>query len=131
MFVGAGGANAITRPLEIRLASVEGHLNSHMVELRRLNKTNVELTKSNEQMSRLVLGLLKGTIKPPVSAAAPAYDSVPRAIFDSHAAETDRALAVLRQDIVGGGYSIMDREFNVLQDSVTFCRQHFPPDKDV
>ena len=101
MFMGSGEVNAITRPLARRLDTVEGHLNAHIGELRRLNKTNKELTKSNQQMSRLVLGLLMGTIKLLAVAGAPAPDSVSRAIFDSHAAKTDRALAVLRQDIVG------------------------------
>ena len=47
-------------------------------------------------------------------------DSVPRAIFNSHAAEMERSMAVLRQDIVGWGYNIIDWDFNVLEDYVMF-----------
>ena len=68
----------------------------------------------------MVLGILQGTVKLPGAAGDLTVDSVPRAIFNSHAAEMERSVAVLRQDIVGWGYNTIDWDFNVLEDYVMF-----------
>ena len=96
----------LPQPLRNRLDALDAHLNAQAVELRWMNVTNAELTASNDQMTRLVWGILQGTDKLPGAAGASAVDSVPRAIFNSHAVEMQRAMAILRQDIVGGGYNI-------------------------
>ena len=36
-------------------------------------------------------------------------------------------MAVLKQDIKGGGYSIVGRDFNVLSDAIMFCQSYLPP----
>ena len=52
---------------------------------------------------------------------------VSRAVFDTHVVEQKRELALLNQQILGGGYTIMGQTFVLPEDSVVFAAQHFPP----
>ena len=62
----------------------------------------------------------------PISSSIPA-GMVSRAVFDTHVAEQKRELALLNQQISGGGYTIMGHTFILPEDSVVFAAQHFPP----
>ena len=130
-YVGAGGANAALQPLSTRLEALDRLVQTQAHELHRLGQANATLSAELSQTSKLCLGWLQGTIRLPTQGAPPAHSGVPRSTFDTFVATTTRNMAVLQQDIKGGGYSIVGREFNVLGDSVLFCQNFLPPNKNV
>ena len=48
------------------------------------------------------------------------------AVFDRYKAMQKREMAILEQEIGGGGFTIGSLVFTTLQDSISYCGRHFP-----
>ena len=134
----AGGAAKKVRGLEAdQRLSVNSsdkayldHAHSICAQLARENKL---LRVGLEDVSNFLVGVVDGRIPiagppqhalNPPSPATPAV-MVPCAVFDTHVAEQKRELALLNQQISGGGYTIMGQTFVIPEDSFAFAAQNF------
>ena len=77
-----------------------------------------------------MLEIVKGTIPVAGRSADSGADTagvVTQSAFDGYKAEQKRELAVLEQEIGGGGFTICSLDFTTLEDSISYCGRHSPP----
>ena len=53
---------------------------------------------------------------------------VTRAEFDTYNVEQKRTLAIIKQHVEGGGYTIRSLTFITIEDSVSYSHHNFPPE---
>ena len=99
-----------------KVGALEGHiqyLHNLVTELRDLI---LEIINDKIPIVDLAAGLATGTT-----------GAVTRAEFNGYKAKQEQALALLKQEMGGGGYTIGSLLFTTLEESTSYCNLYFPP----
>ena len=105
-------------------------LNQHITTLEgRIDHLHDLITESSSLMLDIINGKIPirgqaaGSGKLDLTTAAP----LTQAAFRTYQEEQKKELAMLKQEIGGGGYTIGSDLFTTLEESVSYCHKHFPP----
>ena len=106
-------------------------MDAQEVRLRDQSRDISDLLATTQQQHSILVGIFDGSISIPQQTPAATVPLaggpfVTKAVFDIHVADSAYERSLLTQGIMGGGITVDDRLFTVLQDATEFVSRYFP-----